>query len=158
MTPTPKQSRPNSGDTGNKPLARDKIAEWIKTSGTQEHADKLEEASRLSKEAAELKSRGIQALEAYDEEVELVDQELDSINDRLHELGENTELEKDAEFLLDLVQSFVFFNQLERQLDTNLDKAKELNAEHNNLADSSNALFLELVELATVEQKAGDAQ
>lgn len=135
-------------------LARDKIAEWIETSGTQEHADQLEEASRLAKEAAELKTKGIQALKAYDDEVELVDQELDAINDRLHELGENTELENDAEFLLDLVQSFVFFNQLERQLDVNLDKAKELNTEHNNLADSSNALFLELATLA----KVGDAQ
>lgn len=136
-----------------KPLAREVIADWIETSGTQEHADKLEQASKLAQEAADLKAQGIQALKAYDDEVELVDQELDSINDRLHELGENTELEKDAEFLLDLVQSFVFFNQLERQLDESLHKAKEFNAEHNNLADSSNALFLELASLA----KAGDA-
>lgn len=136
-----------------KPLAREVIADWIETDGTQEHADKLEQASKLAQEAAELKSKGIQALKAYDDEIELVDQELDSINDRLHELGENPALEKDAEFLLDLVQSFVFFNQLERQLDESLHKAKEFNAEHNNLADSSNALFLELA----TQAKAGDS-
>lgn len=140
-----------------KHLVSDDIAAWIKATDNQEHSQQFEQANQHAEQAKQLRNQAKAKLVAYDAEVELVDEELDEINDKLHELGQDKSLETNAEFLLDLVRSFAFFNQLERQLESDNAELKELNDEHNSLAKSSNELFVGLASAYADAQNRGAA-